>query len=251
VPARFRSARQYGLTAAKYGLFPLKFDQQTYVVNQIQDWMAADWTAIPAFYVDTPLVTRYDVIESDRIVESARMWMDMIVAAGAKVALIDAPDRIVKHRLLKSDGGPDDIGVVTLEQVDTLTRHAESIGLKAPWSGGIKPDQAYELGKLGVAGIFTTGSTARKAAVYGTMLVDKRLAAQAEPTDHGVRRIHALVEAGYLVRVLEPTDKDITSKIEAKVAVVLDSGTTGDAARAALDDLNDTLIVAWKKHWSK
>lgn len=243
------SAYHYGLSAAKYGLFPLKFDEQKYVVDQIQAWLAADWTPIPAFYVDTPLVTRYDVYESDRIVEAVKMWLDMIAQAGVKVALIDAPDRIVKHTLIKT-GKPHDDGVVTYGQVDELTRHAESVGVKALWSGGIKPDQAFELGKLGVAGIFTTGSTSpRNVAVQGAMEVDKRLAAEARPTDVGVRRIHALVGAGYLCRVL--ADRELAAQIEQAARALLGGGLKGDdAEEAAIAALDALLVVGWKKHWS-
>ncbi len=238
------AARARGLTAAKYGLFPMKLEQQTHIVNEIQRWMGKDWTAIPAFYVDTALVTKNEVYQGDRCVEACRIWMNMISDAGAKVALIDCPDRIVKHRLLRT-GGANDIGILNLPDVEALTRHAETLGLKALWSGGIRPDQAFELGKLGVAGIFTTGSTARPEAVHGTMKSDKQLAFQGEPTGTGVRRIHALVGGGYLCRVLK--DQSIVTGIDAKARVLVD-GDTKDV-ESAVDSLNETLHEAWKAHW--
>jgi hypothetical protein len=243
------SARKYGLTAAKYGLFPLKLDQQDYVVRNIQRWMP-DWTPIPAFYVDTALVTENDVCEEDRIVESAKLWMNMITRNGVKVALVDAPDRIRPRRLLKR-GGSDDRGVLTLDQVATLVAHANELGLKVLWSGGIGPEQALELGKLGVAGIFTTGSTARKVAVHGAVVVDKRLAAVAEPTEVGVRRIHALLQAGYVWSVLIDSDREIRDRIRSAGEALAKTGTTGSEAESALDSLNRVLIRGWKQYWKQ
>jgi hypothetical protein len=242
------SARREGLTAAKYGLFPLTLRQQKYVVHNIQRWMADDWTPIPAFYVDTPFVTDDDVYGSDRVADACKIWLDMVAEEGVEVVLIDAPDRIVKHRLLKSDGGPGDIGVLTLDQVEPLTRHAESLGIKALWSGGVKPEQAFELGKIGVAGIFTTGSTAHAIAVHGTMLVDEQLAKQAEPTDVGVRRIHALLQAGYLCRVLG-SGNELVPQIEQGAAALLKAG-MGNEAKPVIDALNELLIRGWLEHWS-
>lgn len=241
------SAHKEGLTAAKYGLFPLSLDQQKYVVEHIQRWLA-EWTPIPAFYVDTALVTEDDVFESDRCVEAARLWMDMVSERGAKVILIDAPDRIQPHRLLRSDGGPNDPGVLTLDDVGTLQRHADRLGLKVLWSGGVKPDQAFELGKLGVSGIFTTGSASIKVAVHGSLRSDKRLASQPEPTAAGVRKIHALLQGGYLCRVL--SKQGIASEIETRVAALLQTGTGGADTEAALAALNETLMRGWKDHWS-
>ncbi|UCE62167.1 MAG: hypothetical protein JSU63_10745 [Phycisphaerales bacterium] len=238
------TARAQGLTAAKYGLFPMKFDQQREVVHDIQRWLGNAWTAIPAYYVDTALVTDNDVCESDRCVEGCRLWMNMIAEAGVKVALIDCPDRIDPHKLLKT-GGPNDRGILTLEDVGTLTRHAETLGLKALWSGGIRPNQAFELGKLGVAGIFTTGSTARPRAVSGTMEGDHQLSFQGEPTGPGVRRIHALVGGGFLCRVLE--DKSVVKEIEGKAATLIDSRIT--ELESPLEAINETLQTGWKKHW--
>lgn len=243
------SAHKYGLTAAKYGLFPLKLDQQRYVVRHVQRWMG-DWTPVPAFYVDTALVTDTDVYEDDRVVEAARSWMDMISEEGAKVALIDAPDRIKPRRLLKRTDAPDDPGVLTVDQVGTLLKHAESLGLRVLWSGGNSAQHAFELGKLGVYGIFTTGSTARVVPVHGTLEQDKQLAKEAEPTELGVRRVHALLQGGYLCHVLGDSDPAICEEIETRSGPLLAAGKDGEACRAALGSFDETLIRGWKKYWS-
>ena len=156
------SARALGLNAAKYGLTPLVLDQQRYVIEHVQRWMKG-WTAIPAFYIDIPLVTSDTVYQSDRCVEAAQRWLKMASSAGAKVVLIDAPDRIKPRRLLKATGKNDDIGVLNLEQAKQLNEYAEKLGLRVLWAGGIHADQAFQLAKLGVFGIFTTTSTAKPA----------------------------------------------------------------------------------------
>jgi hypothetical protein len=243
------SAFRYGLTAAKYGLFPLKLDQQRHVVHHVQHWME-EWTPIPAFYVDTALVTETDVYESDRIVEAARLWMDMISEEGAKVALVDAPDRIDPHRLLRRGGGPDDKGILTMDQLQTLLQHAQGLGLKVLWSGGNSAQQAFELGKLGVFGIFTTGSTARVIPVQRTLEHDKQLAKEAEPTELGVRRVHALLQGGFLCSVLAESDKEICDEIEQGKVPLLEAGTESEACRTALGSFDESLIRGWKKYWS-
>lgn len=241
------SAKHQGLTAAKYGLFPLMLKQQRHVVESIERWLRSDWTPIPAFYVDTPLVTDDDVLESDRIVEAARMWMDMVVAAGAKVVLVDAPDRINPHRLLKRTDDPNDPGVLTIDQVATLQAHADCIRLRVLWSGGNSAEHAYELGKLGVFGIFTTGSASRVAAVSGALVGDQQLARQAQPTELGVRRIHALLQAGYLCHVLD--DAATVAEIDARAGDLIAAGNDGDDCVEALDAIDAVMIRGWRAHW--
>lgn len=240
------SAYHYGLTAAKYGLFPLKLDQMRYVVHHIQRWMK-NWTPIPAFYVDTALHTDDDVYEDDRVVEAAKIWIDMVADEGAKVVLIDAPDRISPRRLLKRTDDPGDPGVLKVEQVKPLLAHAQKRGIKALWSGSNTAKHAYELGKLGVYGIFTTGSTARVVPVHGTLEQDKQLAKEAEPTELGVRRIHALLGGGYLVHVLG--DDPISAEIERLSGPLLAASTDGDDCRDALGPFDEALVRGWKKHW--
>ena len=242
------SAHHEGLTAAKYGLFPLKLSQQKHVVERIQEWMAEAWTPIPAFYADTALVTDNEVYGKDKVVEGCKVWLRMIAEVGARVVLIDTPDRVIKHRLLKTGGNKDEIGVMTLEQVSQLVEYSDNLGIKALWSGGIKPDQAFQLGRLGVAGIFTTGSTAHAVAVHETMSSDAQLAHQTEPTAVGVRRIHTLLQAGYLCRVLAIADPILVEKLNTQANDLVKSG-IGDEAKPVIASLNKTLVAAWKMHW--
>lgn len=242
------SARTYGLSAAKYGLLPLRLEQMRSVVGDVQRWFP-DWTPIPAFYVDTPLVTSSDVYLMDRVVEAAKIWMTMVAEEGAKVVLIDAPDRVNPRKLLRRDGGPDDPGVITLDEVAELLGHAEACGLKALWSGGNSAEQAFQLGRLGVFGIFTTGSTARVVPVSGTLEQDHQLAQTTEPTELGVRRVHALLQAGFLGHALG--DPALVKAIDTGATALIATGNDTDDCVAALDTLNATLRTAWTQHWAQ
>src|SRR5262249_34867211 len=56
------AARANGFDAGKYGLLPLTLEEQAQVIELITQWTSG-WTAIPAFYVDTPLVTATEVFD--------------------------------------------------------------------------------------------------------------------------------------------------------------------------------------------
>jgi hypothetical protein len=245
------SAMHSGLTAGKYGLLPLRLPEQEYVVRTVQRWMT-DWTPVPAFYVDTALVTDDDVYGPDRVVDACKVWMSMVARNGASVVLIDAPDRIAPRKLLKRDANdPKDPGVLTLADIAVLVAHANQLGLKALWSGGISAPQAFELGKLQVFGFFTTGSTARVVAVEDTLASDKQLAAESEPTALGVRRIHGLAQAGYLISVLSESNRDLRVEIETRAAELLKGDVEGEVTAAALGPLNSAMVRGWKAYWNQ
>lgn len=239
------AARSNGLNAAKYGLTPLVFEQQREIVERIQRWTKG-WTAVPAFYVDTPLMTADQVYEPKECVAAARRWMAMVSKAGAKVVLVDAPDRIVPRRLLKANA-QDSVGVLTPKQVGQLNRYAESLKLRVLWSGGIHAEQAFELASFGVFGIFTTGSTAKPIPVSGELAGDAAMAASAEPTSQGVRRIHALVQAGFLSTAIK--DKALVRSIRKAADAVLKDDLNSKKLERHLAALNKVLEAGWKKHW--
>ena len=174
----------------------------------------------------------------------------MVASHDVKVVLVDAPDRIKPRKLLRR-GGPNDPGVLSMDQVKTLTEHAEGLGLRVLWSGGNSAAQAFELGKLGVFGIFTTGSTARVVPVHGTLEGDKQLAQEAEPTELGVRRVHALLQGGYLCKVLGDADSDIKDDINARSGPLLAAAFDSEECRTALASFDEALVRGWKKHWGE
>jgi hypothetical protein len=238
-----------GLTAAKYGLTPLTLAQQEHVVRQNQCWLN-DWTAIPAFYVDTPLVTETGVYQTDRCPEAAQRWMEMVAKLGAKVVLVDAPDRVEPRKLLRS-GDADAHGVLSVDQVKTLSECAKRLGLRVLWSGGIQADQVFQLAKLHIDGIFTTSSAAAKVAVHGPLVSDPQLDAAVEPTEIGIRRIHALIQAGFLCSALARSNAELVEGMEGKSAALIACKPDSKEAEPAVAALDELLIEGWKRHWSR
>lgn len=239
------TARENGFTAGKYGLVPLTLEEQAAVMERITRWTAG-WTAIPAFYVDTPLLTATDVYEVSRVEDAAKLWLKAARGAGVDLVLFDCPDRVDPRRLLRSDGGEKDLGILTVEQVARIAAYAADLGVAILWSGGVTAEQAYELAKRKVAGIFSTSSTATKIAVTAPFTGDPRLAAENEPTEFGVRRMHAIVQAGFLSAALR--DRTLADAIEAHARQLLAAEKSNADARAALDLLNPKLVDGWRAH---
>lgn len=252
-----QTARTQGLNGAKYGLTPLTLEEQRLVVSNVQEWMQG-WTAIPAFYVDTPLYTDHDVFLTDRCEEAARLWIDMVAEAGTEIALIDCPDRITPRiddssrttprRLIRGDGAPGDRGVLTLQQITALIDHARKAGVKILWSGGISAAEAFSLAQAGAFGIFTTSSTAKRIAVGPVLDGDLQLAAEIEPSEIGVRRVHALLQAGFLNRALEKSTPQLAAEILARCEALRSPDTPDDELPQKLAILDETLTQAWRTH---
>lgn len=257
--AGLHTARAHGLNAAKYGLVPLTLDEQRLVIRQIQAWTAG-WTAVPAFYADTPLVTRDDVYFSDRVVEAARLWLAMAREEGARLVLFDCPDRFAPRVDVTNTGRPralvkkdetDVAGAFTLEEIGALRDYAETLGVGVLWSGGIRPGHAFELGRLGVAGFFTTGSTAIQVAVGPSLEPDPRLLSQASPTELGVRRVHALAQAGFLSRRLGGADAAYGERLAAARTQVEAAAADSEALRTEIEALDRLLVSGWRRLWGE
>lgn len=237
------TARENGFAAGKYGLVPLTLEDQAAVMERITRWTSG-WTAIPAFYVDTPLLTATDVYDETRRVEGAVRWIRTARGAGATVVLFDCPDRVDPRRLLKS-GGEKDVGILDIEDVEHLTSYAKDLGVSILWSGGITSGQAFELAKRKVFGIFSTSSTAAKVAVTAQFTSDPRLPAENEPTEFGVRRMHAIVQAGFLVASLG-TNKKLAGSIETITGRLLKAEADAARSEAELQRLNPQLVAGWR-----
>jgi hypothetical protein len=240
------AARTNGFTAGKYGMVPLALAEQRTVIELVSRWMRG-WSAIPAFYVDTPLVTDDDVIDPSRPVEAACSWLTTARAAGASLVLFDCPDRITpRHLLRQAASSSNDPGVLTLDDVDRILARAHDLRMEILWSGGITAPQAFELAKRGVHGIFSTSSTARKIAVTAPFKDDPRLAAENEPTEIGVRRMHGVVQGGFLSTALQAREPALAAAIDGLTQQLL--SVKGDAAaiEKALAELNERLLPAWR-----
>jgi hypothetical protein len=243
------TTRSYGFTAGKYGLVPLTLDEQERVVTLISRWTKG-WTAIPAFYVDTPLVTHDDIFDESRCMEGALLWMEKVRAAGAKLALFDCPDRIAGRHLIRDVRDADAKGILTLEQIAALEKRGRELGLKLMWSGGITARQAFSLGAQGVFAIFSTGATSRRVAVHGSFADDPELASEGEPTELGVRRVHAAIQGGFLSAALKDSNKELAEHVRDLSLRLLQAIDAQNPVDEALAELDEALLRGWSLHWA-
>jgi hypothetical protein len=239
------TARTNGFSAGKYGLMPMTLEEQGAVIEKITGW-TADWTAIPAFYVDTPLLTAEDVYDDTRCKDAAKLWLKTTRGAGAKIVLFDSPDRVNPRRLIRQPNVANDIGVLTFADIEEILAYAKELGISILWSGGITSRQAFELAKRKVFGIFSTSSTAAKIAVTAPFEGDPRLAAENEPTDVGVRRIHAIIQGGFLSAAVSDRGKGIAKSIVDSSERLLAAEQDQAQSSVELNNLNVELLRGWQ-----
>jgi hypothetical protein len=237
------AARASGFDAGKYGLLPLTLEEQAQVIELITQWTSG-WTAIPAFYVDTPLVTATEVFDVGQCEMAARRWLKAVRGAGATTVLFDAPDRVNPRRLVHGSDSPD--GVLTPDQIEALRDYSELLGVKILWSGGITAAQAFDLARRRVFGIFSTSSTAAKIAVTAQFQQDPRLAAENEPTEFGVRRMHAIIQGGFLSSRIRELHDGLARELETSTTNLVARGGEAAKSQAALETLNELLVRGWR-----
>lgn len=235
------TARNHGFSAGKYGLTPLALEEQERAVTLVSGWTKG-WTTVPAFYVDTPLVTVDDVYDYTRAFDAAILWMQRMHGAGAKLALFDCPDRLSGHYLVRDAQHPT--GVFTLAQIAELDRRAKSIGIKPMWSGGLSARLSYELGLRRVFAIFCTGATARAVAVHGDFDDDPDLAYEIAPTQSGVQHIQTLLQAGFLAATVSKSNPTLSATITTQAQALLNALEQKHPAKTAQQTLNATLVSA-------
>ena len=238
------AARVNGFDAGKYGLLPLTLEEQGQVIELVTRWTSG-WTAIPAFYVDTPLVTATEAFDVARCELAARRWLKVARGAGATTVLFDAPDRVNPRKLVQGSDSPD--GVLTPDQIGALRDYSDLLGVKILWSGGITAAQAFALARRRVFGIFSTSSTAAKIAVTAQFERDPRLPAEHEPTEFGVRRMHAIIEGGFLSSRMAELHPGLARELETSTANLVASGGEAAKSQAALEALNGLLLGGWRQ----
>ncbi len=243
------TTRSYGFTAGKYGLVPLTLDEQERVVRLISRWTKG-WTAIPAFYLDTPLVTHEDIFDESRCMDGALLWMEKVRGAGAKLALFDCPDRIAERHLIRDERDAEAKGILSLEKIAALEQRGRELGLKLMWSGGITARQAYSLGAQGVFAVFSTGAASRRVAVHGSFVDDPELASESEPTEIGVRRVHAAIQGGFLAKTLSDCDKELAEQVRDRSLRLLQAIDAQSPAEGALAELDEAMLRGWALHWA-
>jgi len=234
-----------GFSAGKYGLVPMTLEEQGAVIEMVTRW-TADWTAIPAFYVDTPLLTAEDVYDDTRCKDAAKLWLKTARGAGAKIVLFDSPDRVNPRRLIRQPNVANDVGVLTFADIEEILAYAKELGISILWSGGITSRQAFELAKRKVSGIFSTSSTAAKIAVTAAFEADPRLATENEPTDFGVRRIHAIIQGGFLSAAVGNRGKGLAKSIADSTERLLAAEKDQTQSSLELNHLNLELLRGWQ-----
>lgn len=244
-----QSARNMGLELGKYGLFPLTLPQCDIIMGTVQKWFSS-WTAAPAFYIDFPAVDHGVVYTEDTIAEGLKKWLEMVAKHNIPVVLIDTADKDKGRRILKKSQA-DKVGILTYDQIADINAYAEKLGVKALWAGGLTIPQTYQMGKLGVFGIYVTTAASASVAVTGIYANDRMLASQKEPTLQGVRRVKLLLEAGFMVRRLnklkrEQQGQEIETKANELIKVIAARKMDEEIVKSVQGDLYELVVNAWR-----
>ncbi len=190
------TARSNGANLGKYGCFPLTLAETDHVVEQIQGWLK-DWSAAPVFFVDQGLLREGAVDVGHDLARGLDIWLRTVAARGVRVVLIDTIDKATGKRLLRKDR-KDDTGFLTASEIQRAEALARELGVKVLWAGGLGLRDAFEMGKLGVFGIYVTSAAATTIPVAGSYVRDPSLAGLKEPSKEAVLRTKILIEAGFL-----------------------------------------------------
>jgi hypothetical protein len=160
-------------------------------------------------------------------------------------------DKANGRRLLKKTRD-DKSGYLTPAQIERVERHARARGVKALWAGGFHMRDAYELGKLGVFGIYVTSAAATTIPVGGSYVRDPALAGVKEPSKEAVLRTKILLEAGFLSsRTDDGAGRAIASRADRLLAAIDEP--QPDVRRAARDTetLAKACVDGWRSYWRK
>jgi hypothetical protein len=227
------TVRGMGFDLGKYALVPLTLEQCDAVVAQVQGWFE-DWSAAPVFYADQGLLTADRIYTGSDTAAGAEVWLKMVARHGVRLVLIDTIDKSKGWKLVKSGGDPK--GLLTIDEIGRLERLANKLGVNVMWAGGLEPEQAYELGRLGVFGIYVTTDVCDPAPVTGAAyLRDPALAALKRPNPEKILQVKTLLEAGFFASPGVSLPKDLAMQIKSAGR---------DIAR-----LRPLLVQAWAASW--
>jgi hypothetical protein len=239
-----QAARRTGFELGKYGLFPLTFEESEVVIGLVQKWFKR-WSAAPVFFVDQGLLSETRVDTSHDLVRGLKTWLRMVGRHGVRVVLIDTVEKSKCLPLLQTSGAAK--GLMSFRQVADVDKLAKGLGIKALWAGGISIPQIYELGRLGVFGIYVTSAAAELIPVPPGYEKDPWLAGVKEPTYDGVFRTKLLLEAGFL-SAHAPDGPKIGRVAEAYLSAL--SGGDKTALKRAQDELANECKSAWRRFWA-
>ena len=239
-----QAARRMGFELGKYGLFPLTLEESEVVIGLVQKWFR-DWSAAPVFFVDQGLLSESRIDTAHVLVRGLKTWLRMVGRHGVRVVLIDTVEKSKCPPLLKTPGTAK--GLMSLREVRDVDKLARSLGIKALWAGGISIPQVYELGRLGVFGIYVTSAAAEPIPVPPGYENDPWLAAVKEPTYEGVLRTKLLLEAGFLA-AHAPDGPKIGRSAEAFLAAL--SGGDKASIKKTQDQMVRDCIPSWRRFWN-
>jgi hypothetical protein len=244
------TARNMGANLGKYGCFPLTLNEIDHVVEQVQAWLPS-WSAAPVFFVDQGLM-RDGAVDVERdLPRGLEAWLDTVASHGVRVVLIDTVDKANGRRLLKKKSD-DKSGYLTPAQIERVETYARTKGVKALWAGGFHMRDAYELGRLGVFGIYVTSAAATTIPVGGSYVRDPALAGVKEPSKEAVLRTKTLLEAGFLSSALgKDAGGAIASRAERLLATIGEPAPDVQRARRDTAALGKACVDGWRRHWRK
>jgi hypothetical protein len=240
------TARSCGASLGKYGCFPLTRSETDRVVQQIQTWLP-DWSAAPVFFVDQGLLGEDRVDAGRDLSRGLRSWLETVAAHGVRVVLIDTIDKATGKRLLKKSSH-DDGGFLGPNQVKDAEALARKLGIKVLWAGGMGLRDAYEMGRLGVFGIYVTSAAATTIPVAGSYRRDPALAGVKEPSKEAVLRTKILLEAGFLATHLANGTAGRIERLAQEVLAAHDSGNPAGVASLGTR-LAAECAAGWRAHW--
>ena len=162
------------------------------------------------------------------------------------MVLIDTVDKASGKRLLKSP--KDKKGSLGMQQVKKVEKLASKLGIKVLWAGGLGLADSYQMGKLGVFGIYVTTAAATTIAVDGSYARDPSLAGLKEPSREAVLRTKILLEAGFLSARLSKRDgSELAGLAQALLAAHDAKDKDGVAGKSAL--LARACEAGWRAYW--
>lgn len=251
--APLQIAHNNGLELGKYGLFPLTMDESEIVMGLVQSWFSS-WTAAPVFYIDFPAIDAERTYGEEEVLDALQAWLKHVAKHGIPVVLFDTGDKGKGRRLLKRVPS-DRRGILSATEVQRVDRFAADLGIKALWAGGISLTQAFELGKIGVFGIYVTTAVTESHPVSTAYHRDPMLTFQRQPTFQGVGALKLLLEAGFLASRLEAyrlpeAKRELEASARRYLASLARSQTAArwDADAAELGRLTEE---AWRTHYAR
>jgi hypothetical protein len=235
-----------GANLGKYGCFPLTRSEIDVVVERVQRWLPG-WSAAPVFYVDQGLLREGGVDVERDLPRGIEIWLNTVASHGVRVVLIDTVEKASGRYLIKKSSR-DPHGYLDWRHIQRVEKHAKQLNIRVLWAGGFGLHEAFELGKLGVFGIYVTSAVATKVPVSGGYVSDPTLPHVKMPTKDAVLRMKVLVEAGFLASKLQDGVGPDIKRTAASLFSALDDS---DGGRIKI--LTGTLLAqceqGWRSYW--